>query len=405
VVRISIYYNTGQRYNLHDLKRQVVELKGRKKILGLIKKNKWRIAAELVRDDEHKIFIYTSLKEDGKFEEARTVYEYLKLNTLNVPPVLDSEIDFQSRNDLHAYLALPIDIESKTSVNLVLITYIQVYIITYISSYVAVVVVDSLYTIEKAMSLLEASLFSSEDQLKFVGVDSEWKASILGSRRCYSGKFSQTAESASIMQLATRDHVLIFDFLSLSKHKGSSEVLDRCGNLLERIFCDASVVKVGWGLQGDISMLSSVCRGRYGDIFANAKSILNLEKAFTKYKHLHILSLTKACEFYLRKPLNKKEQISDWDQRPLSMTQISYASLDAHSLLGILSVLCSDPTPDLLAVREMYPRQLVIDDVQEKAVDRGVVAESVEEAPLPVMTLKSLMSYVHQARGDTSNAR
>jgi ribonuclease D len=58
-------------------------------------------------------------------------------------------------------------------------------------------------------------------------------------------------------------------------------------------------------------------------------------------------SLTSACEKYLGKPLRKAEQLSDWGQRPLSEEQLKYASLDAHSLLGILDVVIMDYTQDL----------------------------------------------------------
>jgi hypothetical protein len=46
-------------------------------------------------------------------------------------------------------------------------------------------------------------------------------------------------------------------------------------------------------------------------------------------------SLTGGCAFFLGRGLDKGEQLSNWDQRPLSIDQMRYAALDAHSLLAI----------------------------------------------------------------------
>ena len=58
-------------------------------------------------------------------------------------------------------------------------------------------------------------------------------------------------------------------------------------------------------------------------------------------------SLSGACARFLGRPLNKHEQISDWDQRPLSAAQQHYASLDAHCMLGIVDAILKElgPTP------------------------------------------------------------
>ena len=50
-------------------------------------------------------------------------------------------------------------------------------------------------------------------------------------------------------------------------------------------------------------------------------------------------SLSKLCELVFGKALNKDCQMSDWEALTLSPSQINYAALDAHCLLGLLDVL------------------------------------------------------------------
>ena len=55
-------------------------------------------------------------------------------------------------------------------------------------------------------------------------------------------------------------------------------------------------------------------------------------------------SLSKTCSVYMGRPLDKLEQISSWNARPLSSSQLNYAALDAHCCLGILSNLSLHPS-------------------------------------------------------------
>lgn len=68
-------------------------------------------------------------------------------------------------------------------------------------------------------------------------------------------------------------------------------------------------------------------------------------------------SLSGACAVYIGKPLLKSEQMSNWDKRPLSMTQLHYASLDAHSTLTLLDTIllkCGVPSSDALNLIDKF---------------------------------------------------
>jgi hypothetical protein len=58
-------------------------------------------------------------------------------------------------------------------------------------------------------------------------------------------------------------------------------------------------------------------------------------------------SLSGGCNFFLGRGLDKGEQLSNWDQRPLTIDQMRYAALDAHSLLAIFdSIMTCLRSPD-----------------------------------------------------------
>jgi hypothetical protein len=50
-------------------------------------------------------------------------------------------------------------------------------------------------------------------------------------------------------------------------------------------------------------------------------------------------SLSGSCEMFLGKPLHKGQQMSNWELRPLSQEQLTYASLDAHATLSLLDAM------------------------------------------------------------------
>ncbi len=54
---------------------------------------------------------------------------------------------------------------------------------------------------------------------------------------------------------------------------------------------------------------------------------------------LQPVSLAKLVAYTTARPMDKRYQISDWGQRPLSPAQREYAALDARVLLTVVSVL------------------------------------------------------------------
>ncbi|VDO44477.1 unnamed protein product [Brugia timori] len=70
-----------------------------------------------------------------------------------------------------------------------------------------------------------------------------------------------------------------------------------------------------------------------------------------------IRGLSALCERVLGKPLDKTEQCSVWDRRPLRDLQLRYAALDAYCML-MLYEKCVDWASRLdLSIREICSKQ------------------------------------------------
>ena len=78
--------------------------------------------------------------------------------------------------------------------------------------------------------------------------------------------------------------------------------------------------------------------------FRDLRNILDIKALIDSARQRGIFELTEPSlyrglardsEFFLGKPLDKRQQISDWDKRPLSQAQKEYAVLDAQVLIFI----------------------------------------------------------------------
>ncbi|XP_070531738.1 exonuclease mut-7 homolog isoform X2 [Ptychodera flava] len=186
-----------------------------------------------------------------------------------------------------------------------------------------------------------------------IGIDSEWRPSF-GPIKC--------PVKVSLLQLATIDSVFILDMMTLSESVDDSVMTDFALHL----FTTPDVLKLGYGIDGDIKMLFKSYSGlkdlgsqlkRVVDVGTVVKDIQKVapdllqhdretdgknstedgdEKTAKKTKSKGLGELVRVC---LGKPLNKNERLSDWERRPLRQSQIIYAALDAHCLVEIYELI------------------------------------------------------------------
>ncbi|KAM9841835.1 exonuclease mut-7 homolog [Aulostomus maculatus] len=178
-----------------------------------------------------------------------------------------------------------------------------------------------------------------------VGVDMEWQPSF----GCVS------AQQVALIQLAVFDQVFLLDLCAngFCQHPNTL-------SFIRTLFSQRTVLKLGYGMSGDVKCLVSTWQHLLEEPLKmeGMLDLLNIHQKIQrgKVKRLHdgpkeVLvgedsverGLSLLVQQVLGRPLDKAEQISNWQKRPLRISQIRYAVADAYCLLDVYSVLSSNP--------------------------------------------------------------
>ncbi|XP_059470250.1 exonuclease mut-7 homolog [Neocloeon triangulifer] len=182
------------------------------------------------------------------------------------------------------------------------------------------------------------SMFLDENLqgISIVGIDAEWKPS-------FGGKPPELA----LIQVSLPDRVFLID-ISVLKGQMSSELLDKFG---AKFFFNKNLLKLGFGLSHDLKAIENSLPQIGSPLTMNVGGYLDLQTMWHILAGMHnivlpykanqdsgqgLSSLVYQC---LGKPLNKENQFSNWERRPLRENQIIYAALDAYCLLQIFDIL------------------------------------------------------------------
>jgi 3'-5' exonuclease len=107
---------------------------------------------------------------------------------------------------------------------------------------------------------------------------------------------------------------------------------------LTELFMNRRIPIVGFGIGQDISKLA--LSFPHMPCFHNLHAVVDMDAVshhcFPQSIHKRLLSLQKSVAYLLNKRLDKSEQCSNWQQRPLTASQIEYACLDAAVLPRLL---------------------------------------------------------------------
>jgi hypothetical protein len=184
---------------------------------------------------------------------------------------------------------------------------------------------------------------------QIVAIDGEWRMAA-----CNLGN-----ERLALLQLATEDAIFLLDTLLLEKVVSESKLRRFLADLLT----SDKVMKLGYGIDGDFRMLAKSWNFAV-DIIGSPKKILDLQlfvpavqKIVDKFSDIsrakstpsgdhfdeehedHLLVAARGLSLLVLrcfgKPLDKSQQLSDWERRPLRPEQMLYAALDAYCLLEV----------------------------------------------------------------------
>ncbi|CAG0891704.1 unnamed protein product [Darwinula stevensoni] len=174
--------------------------------------------------------------------------------------------------------------------------------------------------------------FHRIEQERLVGLDAEWKV-----------VFDYAPPRVALLQVAITDQVFLLDMIALCDAFQKQDL----GFLLMNLMQNESIIKLGYGFDADMKVLSKQ--------FQACKSITDEVKNLIDFDYFHhsVLpnhlylccnhhngmpiksSLNGLVEMILGQPLDKREQFSNWERRPLNQSQLVYAALDAYCLLEL----------------------------------------------------------------------
>lgn len=178
-----------------------------------------------------------------------------------------------------------------------------------------------------------------------VGVDMEWQPTF----GCVS------SQQVALIQLAVSEQVFLIDLCVKSFCQHPDTI-----SFIRKLFSQPNVLKLAYGMSGDLKCLFSTWQ-RLVDEPLKMKGVLDLLNVHQKIQRSKTKQtqngpkevlvgedsaekgLSLLVQQVLGQPLDKTEQMSNWEKRPLRVSQIRYAVADAYCLLDVYYVLSSRP--------------------------------------------------------------
>jgi len=303
------------------------------------------------------LYLYQKLVDRRHFKLADHIFHQYQLGRTGVPNIVtqrDILAEFQRNSD--KFLTIPGEINatrgdvSSGADGSASAHGVQIIMVDSYESMIVAADALSMTISSSGCSVAVHESILKRDEVVLVGVDVEWHYKL--------------PAAASLLQVAVAHKVLLFDFGALSAGGPSSRLASLAVGVLELLCSSPAFALCTWGFEtSDRSMLSAAGGGLFRHCFEHIRHQISLDLWASKiYRRIQghnvllredelgattvpvlvdpkqdtSLSLSFGAHFFLGKPLDKREQLSDWNTRPLSPAQVSYAALDAFCLLGML---------------------------------------------------------------------
>ena len=192
---------------------------------------------------------------------------------------------------------------------------------------------------KQGLKLCRETLFASDAADILVGLDSE------------SFPFPSVHQSITIFQIAIVDQAFLIDVTWFLSNDDTKMLLS---DFMSCLVQSQRHIKLGFDLRDDMRMLidlfpdvAIVSPVRLLD-FSQQRDLLQVYPHYFSHALLPQVEKEEIKKYRgfsklvfqtLGKPLDKSEQISDWENRPLRKSQVHYAALDAFCLLEVYQVL------------------------------------------------------------------
>ena len=153
-----------------------------------------------------------------------------------------------------------------------------------------------------------------------IGMDSEWRPPIS----------PYDKQRPGLLQLSNDKTTYLIDLVALSNNK----LLDE---MLANVFTHTDTLCIGFSFKSDLEMFN-----QFFPAMTFYKKFTNFVDVQDYYMKLHELDnqigLAKVSIEILGKEICKGEQMSNWEKRPLRLSQQHYGALDAYALIDMLKI-------------------------------------------------------------------
>ena len=178
------------------------------------------------------------------------------------------------------------------------------------------------------------SLQNPTPPVTMVGIDCEWRPR----------QFLQEGEPQPILLLQVSLHQLqkiyVFDFQTLLRpllplDESLNELETALFDVFGSLFVSKNIIKTGYQLPSDLRLIAASYP--HMSCFQEVQSVLETSTLIKRILHVSkqkkvrgiTVSLARMTSHYLGKTVDKKQQVSNWAERPMTSQQLDYASLDA----------------------------------------------------------------------------